>query len=49
VECNASNAEPSGKSVDKYGVINGVECSRQVKESETCDLFERYGVLGSSL
>jgi hypothetical protein len=28
----------------EYGMINGVECSRKVDESETCDLFEGYGV-----
>jgi hypothetical protein len=44
VKCDASNAEPSRESVDKYGVVNGVKCSRKVKESEKSDLFERYGV-----
>jgi hypothetical protein len=25
-------------------VVSGVECSRKVEESETSDLFERYGI-----
>jgi hypothetical protein len=25
-------------------MVDGIKSSRKVKESETCDLFERYGV-----
>ena len=34
---------PGGKSFKKDGVVNGVECCRKIKETETSDLFVTDG------